>query len=80
MVKNSNMKTFQITIPKHLRLGQVLFNFLAWMKTYENISSHEENCCTADPFYLSDDEMINLWHRYLNFIHAYERKSEQEEE
>lgn len=79
MVKNSNMKTFQITIPKELRLGQVLFNFLSWMRTYENIAQ-DENARMADPFYLSDDRMIELWHKYLQFIHAYDRKQKQEEE
>lgn len=73
------MKTFQITIPKHLRLGQVLFNFLSWMRTYENIAQSED-ARMADPFYLSDDRMVELWHKYLQSIHAYDRKQEQEEE
>lgn len=75
--KYIKMKTFKITIPKDLRLGQVLFNFLSWIQTYENVPLEGS---MADPFYLSDDRMIELWHRYLHHIHAYDRKQKQEEE
>ena len=76
MVKNSNMKSFTITIPKDFRLGQTLFEFLSWMRTYEDIAQ-EEDSRMADPYYLTDDRMIELWHKYLQFIHAYDRKQEQ---
>lgn len=76
MVKNSNMKSFTIKIPKDLRLGQTLFDFLSWMRIYEDIAQDEESRM-ADPYYLTDDRMIELWHKYLQFIHAYERKQEQ---
>jgi len=73
------MKSFNITIPKDMRLGQVLFNFLSYLRQFENIAQ-EEDSKMADPFYISDDRMIELWHRYLHHIHAYDRKQKQEEE
>lgn len=47
------------------------------MQTYENVPQEGR---MADPFFLSDDKMIELWHKYLQFIHAYDRKQEQTEE
>lgn len=73
------MKTFKITIPKDIRLGQILFDFLEWLNVYEGIKTDGESRM-ADPFYLSDDRMIELWHKYLQFIHAYDRKSKQTED
>lgn len=78
MVKNSNMKTFQITFPKGIRLGQILFDFLEWLNTQHGIDTDGESRM-ADPFYLSDDRMIELWHQYLQYMHAYDRKQEQED-
>lgn len=71
------MKTFLIKIPKDLRLGQVIFDFLAWLRIYEDVAQDEDSRM-ADPFYLSDERIIDLWHKYTN--HAHQRKQEQAEE
>lgn len=73
------MKTFLIKIPKDFRLGQIVFNFLEWLNKQHEIDTDGESRM-ADPFYLSDDRMIELWHQYLQYIHAYYRKQEQAEE
>ena len=49
-----------LEVPKDLRKGQFMFNFLEWLRNEKGISGNQ-NARLADSFHLSDDE----WDKYL---------------
>lgn len=57
------------TIPKGLRKGQIIFNFLAWLKKNNKITSvaNQQNDM-IDPFYIEDKDWYKLYEEFLNQI------------
>lgn len=58
------MKTNSIIIQAdEQRIGQKIFNFLSWLHTEKDIDTNQ---CgrIADPFHISDKEMIKYWIEY----------------
>lgn len=45
------------------RIGQKIVNFLTWLNTEKGIGTNQ---CgrIADPFYISDDKMMEYWKEY----------------
>lgn len=57
----------EIKKPKGWRNGQTFFNLLAWLqkeKGYRSVESYR----MADPFYIEDDKLEELYKEYLEYI------------
>lgn len=55
-------KEIKLTIPKYLRKGQEIFNFLEFCQS-KGISGNQ-NVRLADTFHLEDEEFDKLWEEY----------------
>ncbi|NHZ84597.1 MAG: hypothetical protein GWP19_01790 [Planctomycetia bacterium] len=58
------MRKFNIEKPKELRNGQTLINFLDWVSQKKEF----QKIFVADIFYVSDEELEELYQEYLNAI------------
>jgi len=49
------------------RIGQKMFNFLSWLHQEKGMGTNQ---CgrLADPFFISDNKLINYWEEYENSI------------
>lgn len=54
-----------INKPKHLRIGQTIFNFLEWIKRSRGFHAGEMGERCADPFNIPDEELIELYKQWL---------------
>ena len=46
------------------RIGQKIFNFLEWLHTDKGIGTNQMGGRCADPFYISDDKMMEYWKEF----------------
>lgn len=61
-------KILQIIPPEGWRIGQTLFNFLEWLRQEKNYQGGENTGRMADPFYISDEDMLKYYKEYINTL------------
>ena len=59
-----------IDTPTDWRKGQTLFNFLEWLRTVKKMPRNQ-NERMADPFFLEDEELDELFREFLEFRKAF---------